>query len=336
MSLITLRQALDEAKKENYALGGFNINNMEQIQAIMEAAQETKSPTIIQVSNGARKYTNDNFLRHMVLAANELYPDIPIVLHQDHGNSFKTCVSAIKLGFTSVMIDGSLMEDGKTPSTFEYNVELTKKVVDYAHDRGVSVEGELGLIGGIEDGQGADGDPMTHLTDPDQAVEFVEKTGIDALAVAIGTSHGVYKFDKEPDDKVLIIDRISEINEKLPNTHLVMHGSSSVPQELLQAINKYGGEIKPTWGVPISEIQEGIKNGVRKVNVDTDSRLAMTAAIRQYMIKNPEGFDPRGYLKEAREMMKSLIIQKMKDFGQAGHSSDYTPQSLEDSIEFYK
>ncbi len=331
-----MRQLLDEAAAKGYGVGAFNVNNMEQIQAIMEAAKETASPVIVQASRGARKYTNDRFLYHLMMAAAELYPEISIVLHQDHGNSPETCKSAIEMGFTSVMMDGSLMPDGKTPSTFEYNVKVTSEVVKMAHDKGVSVEGELGCLGGIEDGHGTGGSGQEHLTDPDQAVEFVERTGVDALAVAIGTSHGAYKFSKKPDKSVLAMDRILEIHKRLPNCHLVMHGSSSVPKELQDLVNKYGGKIKPTFGVPIEEIQIGIKNGVRKINVDTDCRLAITGAIRQVFAESPEKFDPREYLGPAREAMKKVVSERMKAFGQAGHAGDFKPMSLEDMKKFYK
>jgi len=331
-----MRQVLDEAAKGGYGVGAFNVNNMEQIQAIMEAARETKSPVIVQASRGARSYTNDRFLYHLMIAATELYPELPIVLHQDHGNGPATCKSAIEMGFTSVMMDGSLMEDGKTPSTFDYNVKVTREVVEMAHERGVTVEGELGTLGGIEDGHGADVDPMSHLTDPDQAVEFVERTGIDALAVAIGTSHGAYKFSKKPTGEVLVMKRIEEIHQKLPNTHLVMHGSSSVPQELQDTINKYGGKIKPTFGVPVEEIQRGIRHGVRKINVDTDSRMAITGAIRKVFAEKPEDFDPRDYLKPAREAMKQVVKARMIAFGQAGHAGDYQPIPLSEMARRYK
>lgn len=321
MALVTLKQVLDAAHRGNYGVGGFNVNNMEQVQAIMEAARETDSPVILQASRGARKYANDRFLYHLMLAANELYADLPIVLHQDHG-TVDACKSAVDMGFTSVMIDGSLQEDGKTPASFEDNVKATREIVEYAHAKGVSVEGELGVIGGIEDEAGAGEMQSKFLTDPAQAVEFVEKTGVDALAVAIGTSHGVYKFSKEPDSSVLVMDRIVEIHKRLPNTHLVMHGSSSVPQELLQMINQYGGQIKPTFGVPLEEIKLGIQHGVRKINVDTDIRLAMTGAIRKYLVEHPEAFDPRDYLKAAREFTKQVLAERMKVFGQAGHAGD--------------
>jgi fructose-bisphosphate aldolase class II len=336
MPLVTMRQLLDEAAKGGYGVGAFNVNNMEQIQAIMEAARETKSPTIVQASRGARAYSNDNFLYHLMLAASELYPEIPMVLHLDHGNSFETCKSAIELGFTSVMMDGSLMPDGKTPSTFEYNVSETRKVVELAHSKGVTVEGEIGVLGGIEDGHGAGGTGLEHVTDPDQAVEFVEKTGLDALAIAIGTSHGAYKFSKKPDGSVLKMDLLIQIHKRLPTTHLVMHGSSSVPKDLQDIINQYGGKLKQTWGVPVEEIQLGIKNGVRKVNVDTDNRLAMTGAIRKVLWETPEKFDPRDYNKPARAAMQKVVAQRMTQFGQAGHAGDFKAKSLADYVEFYK
>ena len=286
MPLVSMRQLLDEAAKGGYGVGAFNVNNMEQIQAIMEAARETKSPVIIQASRGARAYSQDRFLYHLMIAATEVYPEIPIVLHLDHGNSVETCKSAIDMGFTSVMMDGSLMPDGKTPSSFEYNVEVTREVVEMAHAKGVTVEGEIGCLGGIEDGHGAGGDGLEHLTDPDQAVEFVKQTGLDALAIAIGTSHGAYKFSSKPTGETLKMERLIEIHKRLPNVHLVMHGSSSVPKDLQDIINQYGGKLKPTWGVPVEEIQLGIKNGVRKINVDTDNRLAITGAIRKVFAEN--------------------------------------------------
>ena len=328
MPLVSMRQLLDEASKGGYGVGAFNVNNMEQIQAIMAAATETKSPVIVQASRGARSYSQDNYLYHLMVAATELHPDIPIVLHQDHGNSPKTCESAIKMGFTSVMMDGSLMEDGKTPATFEYNVDVTRRVVEMAHAKGVTVEGEIGCLGGVEDGHGAGGDGSEHLTDPDQAEEFVKLTGVDALAIAIGTSHGAYKFNKKPDGEVLKMDLLIEIHRRLPNVHLVMHGSSSVPKELQDIINQYGGKLKPTWGVPVEEIQLGIRNGVRKINVDTDSRLAITGAIRKVFWEQPEEFDPRSYLKPAREAMKKVVAERMTQFGQAGHAGDYKPIPL--------
>ncbi len=309
MALVPLRTLLDHAAEHDYGVAAFNVNNMEQIQAIMEAARETDSPVIIQASRGARAYSQDAYLRHLMLAAAELYPDIPVCMHQDHGNSPATCQSAIDNGFTSVMMDGSLMDDGKTPASFEYNVDVTRKVVELAHPRNVSVEGELGCLGSLESGEGEQEDghgavgTLSHdqlLTDPDQAAEFVEATGVDALAVAIGTSHGAYKFTRKPTGEILAMDRIEAIHKKLPNTHLVMHGSSSVPQELQDIINKYGGNIRQTWGVPVEEIQRGIKSGVRKINVDTDNRLAMTGAIRKVFAESPEKFDPRDYMKPAR------------------------------------
>jgi fructose-bisphosphate aldolase, class II len=336
MPMVSMRQLLDEAAKGGYGVGAFNVNNMEQIQAIMEAARETQSPVIVQASRGARSYTNDRFLYHLMMAATEVYPEIPIALHQDHGNSPETCKSAIEMGFTSVMMDGSLMPDGKTPADFEYNVRVTREVVEMAHERGVTVEGELGCLGGIEDGHGSDADPLAHLTDPDQAVEFVERTGIDALAVAIGTSHGAYKFTKKPTGEVLVMSRIEEIHRKLPNTHMVMHGSSSVPQDLQDVINKYGGKMKQTFGVPVEEIQRGIKNGVRKINVDTDNRMAMTGAVRKVLTEKPEEFDLRAYMKPAREAMKEVVKARMIGFGQAGHARDYEPIPLPEIAKRYK
>ncbi|HVU79359.1 MAG TPA: class II fructose-bisphosphate aldolase [Gaiellaceae bacterium] len=327
MPLVSMRQLLDEAAAGDYGVGAFNVNNMEQIQAVMEAASETRSPVIIQASRGARSYTNDRFLIHLMQAATEVYPDVPVALHLDHGNEPATCFSAIEQGFTSVMMDGSLLADGKTPSDFEYNVKVTREVVERAHAAGVTVEGELGTLGGIEDGHGSG---EVHLTDPDQAVEFVERTGIDALAVAIGTSHGAYKFTKPPTGEVLAMHLIQEIHEKLPTTHLVMHGSSSVPKELVDEINAYGGEIKPTWGVPVEEIQLGIRHGVRKINVDTDARLAMTGAIRKVLAEDKGEFDPRKYLTPARAAMKEVYKARMTAFGQAGHAGDYSPRSLDE------
>jgi len=330
MSLVPLRVLLDHAAENDYGVAAFNVNNMEQIQAIMEAADETDSPVIIQASRGARKYSQDAYLRHLMLAAVELYPHIPVCMHQDHGNSVETCLSAIENGFTSVMMDGSLKEDGKTPADYAYNVQVTSEVEKLAHARGVSVEGELGCLGSLEtgmgdkeDGHGAEG-KLSHdqlLTDPDEAERFVAETNVDALAVAIGTSHGAYKFTRKPDGEVLAMNRIEEIHRRLPNCHLVMHGSSSVPQELQDVINQYGGAIKQTWGVPVEEIQRGIKHGVRKINVDTDNRLAITGAIRKVLAESPEKFDPRDYLKPAREAMKQVCIARMTAFGQAGHAS---------------
>lgn len=330
MPLVPLRVVLDHAAENSYGVAAFNVNNMEQIQAIMEAAKETDSPVIVQASRGARSYSQDNYLRHLMLAAAELYPNIPIVMHQDHGNSVETCMSAIENGFTSVMMDGSLEEDGKTPASYDYNVKVTAEVVRLAHAKGVSVEGELGCLGSLEtgmgdkeDGHGAEG-VLSHdqlLTDPEEAEQFVADTNCDALAVAIGTSHGAYKFTREPDGDVLAMDRIEEIHKRLPNCHLVMHGSSSVPKDLQDIINEFGGEIRPTWGVPVEEIQRGIKHGVRKINVDTDNRLAITGAIRKVLAESPEKFDPRDYLKPARTAMKQVCIDRMVAFGQAGHAS---------------
>jgi fructose-bisphosphate aldolase class II len=330
-----MRQLLDEAAKGGYGVGAFNVNDMEQIQAIMIAATETKSPVIVQASRGARKFAEDLYLFRLIQAAAELNPGIPIAMHQDHGNSFETCKSAIELGYTSVMMDGSLKEDGKTPSTFEENVEVTRKVVEYAHPRGVTVEGEIGVLGGIEDGHGAGGSGLEHVTDPDQAVEFAERTGVDALAIAIGTSHGAYKFNKKPDGSVLKMDLLIQIHKRLPHTHLVMHGSSSVPKDLQDIINKFGGKLKETWGVPVEEIQLGIKNGVRKINVDTDNRLAITGAIRKVFAETPDKFDPRDYLKPAREAMAKVVAQRMTQFGQAGHAGDYKQTPITEMAKGY-
>ncbi|WP_153555119.1 class II fructose-bisphosphate aldolase [Roseimaritima sediminicola] len=330
MALVPLRVVLDHAAENDYGVAAFNVNNMEQIQAIMEAAEETDSPVIIQASRGARAYSQDAYLRHLMLAAVELYPHIPIVMHQDHGNSPETCLSAIENGFTSVMMDGSLEADGQTPADYDYNVRVTAEVVKMAHARGVSVEGELGCLGSLESGEGEQEDghgavgELTRdqlLTDPDEAERFVAETGVDALAVAIGTSHGAYKFTKKPTGEVLAMDRIEAIHKKLPNTHLVMHGSSSVPQELQDIINKYGGSMKQTYGVPVEEIQRGIKSGVRKINVDTDCRMAITGAIRKVMVESPEKFDPRDFLKPARAAMKDVCVARMTAFGQAGNAA---------------
>jgi fructose-bisphosphate aldolase class II len=331
-----MRVLLDHAAQNGYGVGAFNVNDMEQIQAIMAAAEETQSPVIIQASRGARQYTNDAYLRHLMLAAVELHPSIPVAIHLDHGNSPDTCRSSIEQGFTSVMMDGSLHSDGKTIADFDYNVMVTSQVVEMAHPVGVSVEGELGALGGIEDGHGADVDPRAHLTDPDQAVEFVERTGVDALAVAIGTSHGAYKFKKKPDDNVLAMELIEEINERLPKTHLVMHGSSSLPQELRDEINKYGGNLKQSWGVPVEAIQRGIRHGVRKINVDSDNRLAMTGAIRKVFAETPEEFDPRKYLGPARAAMEEIVKARMIAFGQAGHAPSIPTVSLKEMAARYK
>lgn len=329
MSLIPLRVLLDHAAENDYGVAAFNVNNMEQIQSIMEAASEVDAPVIVQASRGARKYSQDAYLRHLMLAAVELYPQIPIVMHQDHGNSVETCMSAIENGFTSVMMDGSLEEDGKTPADYDYNVKVTAEVCRMAHDKNVSVEGELGCLGSLEtgegdkeDGHGAEGKLSQDqlLTDPNEAEQFVKDTGVDALAVAIGTSHGAYKFTRQPDGEILAMERIEEIHRRLPNCHLVMHGSSSVPQELQDIINTYGGNIRQTWGVPVEEIQRGIKHGVRKINVDTDNRLAITGAIRKVLQESPADFDPRSYLKPAREAMKQVCKDRMVAFGQGGQA----------------
>jgi fructose-bisphosphate aldolase class II len=332
MPLATLRQVLDEAAKGGYGVGAFNVNNMEQLQGIVDAAVETNSPVIVQASRGAINYAGPNYLRHLIIAASESAPEIPIVLHLDHGDKPETCYYAIELGFTSVMMDGSLLADGKTPADYDYNVRVTREVVEAAHAKGVSVEGELGTLGGIEDGHGSG---EVHLTDPDQAVDFVNQTGVDALAVAIGTSHGAYKFTKKPDGEVLAMHLIEEIHTKLPSTHLVMHGSSSVPASLVDRINAAGGKLEATFGVPVEEIQQGIRHGVRKVNVDTDGRLAMTAALRESLNAHPSEFDPRAFFKPAREGMKEVVAQRMNDFGAAGHAGDYTVISLAEMAERY-
>jgi fructose-bisphosphate aldolase class II len=325
-----MRQLLDHAAENGYGLPAFNVNNLEQVQAIMEAAAETNSPVIMQASAGARKYSGETFLKYLIQAAVDTYPQIPVVMHQDHGQSPKVCESAMNLGFSSVMMDGSLKEDGKTIAEYEYNVDVTQKVVNMAHKLGVTVEGELGCLGSLEtmmgdkeDGHGAEG-TMTRemlLTDPEQAADFVKKTQVDALAIAIGTSHGAYKFSRKPTGDILAIERIKEIHKRLPTTHLVMHGSSSVPQDLLAIIRENGGDMKETYGVPVEEIQEGIKHGVRKINIDTDIRLAMTAAIRKFMKDNPSKFDPREYLKPAREAAKLICKQRYEQFGCAGQAS---------------
>ena len=344
MPLVPMRLLLDHAAENGYGLAAFNVNNMEQIQSIMMAAKETNSPVIVQASRGARKYAEDLYLRNLMTAAAELYPQIPIAMHQDHGNSPETCASAIRMNFTSVMMDGSLKEDGTSPADYDYNVQVTREVVKLAHKVGVSVEGELGCLGSLEhgtgeqeDGHGATG-TLSHdqlLTDPDEAERFVKETGVDALAVAIGTSHGAYKFTRKPDGEVLAMSRIEEIHRKLPNCHLVMHGSSSVPQELQDIINKYGGKLKQTWGVPVEEIKRGIKSGVRKINVDTDNRLAITGAIRKVLAETPEKFDPRDYLKPARDAMKQVCIDRMVAFGQAGNASKIKPKSCAEMAAFY-
>ncbi len=337
MALISLRQMLDHAAEHTYGVPAFNVNNLEQVQAIMEAAAAVDAPVIMQASAGARKYTGEFFLRHLIEAAIETYPHIPIAMHQDHGQSPAVCESAMRLGFSSVMMDGSLREDGKSVADYEYNLEVTKKVVDSAHARGVSVEGELGCLGSLEtmegekeDGHGAEG-KMTRemlLTDPDQAADFVRRTQLDALAIAIGTSHGAYKFSRKPTGDILAIDRIKQIHARIPTTHLVMHGSSSVPQDLLDEIRKFGGQMKETYGVPVEEIQEAIKHGVRKINIDTDIRLAMTAAVRRFLAENPSKFDPREFLKPAREATKKICQQRYIEFGCQGMASKIAVQPL--------
>ena len=345
MSLVSMRQLLDHAAENGYGLPAFNVNNLEQVQAIMEAAAETDSPVIMQASAGARKYAGEAFLRHLIDAAVEAYPHIPVVMHQDHGQSPAICLGAIRSGFSSVMMDGSLMEDGKTPSSYEYNVDVTRKVVEMSHAIGVSVEGELGCLGsletgqaGEEDGVGAEGtlDHSQMLTDPDQAADFVKLTNVDALAIAIGTSHGAYKFTRKPTGDILAIERIKAINARIPNTHLVMHGSSSVPQELLEIIRQYGGDMKETYGVPVEEIVQGIKYGVRKINIDTDIRLAMTGAIRKFFVENPSKFDPREFLKPAREAAKLVCKARFEAFGTAGNASKIKPIGLDKIAASYK
>ena len=337
MPLVSMRQLLDHAAENGYGLPAFNVNNLEQVQAIMEAAAETDSPVIMQASAGARKYAGETFLKYLIQAAVDSYPHIPVVMHQDHGQSPGVCDSAMKLGFSSVMTDGSLEADGKTVASYEYNVDVTQQVVKLAHAIGVSVEGELGCLGSLEtmkgdkeDGHGAEG-TMTReqlLTDPDQAADFIKLTGADALAIAIGTSHGAYKFTRKPTGDILAIDRIKAIHARIPNTHLVMHGSSSVPQDLLKIIRDNGGEIKETYGVPVEEVQEGIKHGVRKINIDTDIRLAMTAAVRKFMNENKSHFDPRDFLKPARTAAKVICKQRYEQFGCAGQGSKIKPISL--------
>ncbi len=338
MPLVSMRQLLDHAAENAYGLPAFNVNNLEQVQAIMEAASEMDSPVIMQASAGARRYAGEAFLRHLIDAAVEAYPNIPIVMHQDHGQSPAICLSAMRSGFTSVMMDGSLLEDGKTPSSYDYNVDVSRKVVDMAHAIGVTVEAELGCLGsletgqaGEEDGVGAEGtlDHSQLLTDPDEAADFVKQTDCDALAIAIGTSHGAYKFTRKPTGDILAIDRVKAIHARIPNTHLVMHGSSSVPQDLLDIIRQYGGEMNETYGVPVEEIVEGIKHGVRKINIDTDIRLAMTGAIRKFMAENPSKFDPREYNKPAREAAKQVCKARYEAFGSAGQASRIKPVSLD-------
>jgi len=338
MALISMRQLLDYAAENDFGMPAFNVNNMEQVHAIMQAADETDSPVIMQGSAGARSYAGEPFLRHLIIAATEMYPHIPIVMHQDHGSEPAVCLRSIQSGFSSVMMDGSLMSDMKTPATYEYNVNVTRTVVEMAHAGGVSVEGELGCLGsletgemGEEDGHGAEGKLSMDqlLTDPEEAANFVKETGVDALAIAIGTSHGAYKFTRPPTGDILAISRIKEIHARIPNTHLVMHGSSSVPQDWLEIINTYGGAMGETYGVPVEEIQEGIKHGVRKVNIDTDLRMASTGAIRKHLAENKSNFDPRKFLKASTAAMKDICKARYEAFGCAGHAAKIKPMSLE-------
>jgi len=344
MALISMRQLLDHAAENGYGMPAFNVNNMEQVHAIMQAADASNSPVIMQGSAGARSYAGEPFLRHLISAAIEMYPHIPVVMHQDHGSEPAVCLRSIQSGFSSVMMDGSLMADMKTPASFEYNVEVTKEVVRMAHSGGVSVEGELGCLGsletgemGEEDGHGAEGklDLDMLLTSVEEAADFVKATGVDALAIAIGTSHGAYKFTKEPTGEILRIDRIKEINERIPNTHLVMHGSSSVPQDWLEIINNYGGDMGQTYGVPVEEIQEGIKNGVRKVNIDTDLRMASTGSVRKHLADNPANFDPRKFLKESTKAMMEICKARFESFGSAGNADKIKVVSLDDMVARY-
>jgi fructose-bisphosphate aldolase class II len=345
MALITMRQMLDHAAERGYGVPAFNVNNLEQMRAIMMAADQTDSPVIVQASAGARKYAGAPFLRHLILAAIEEFPHIPVCMHQDHGASPTVCQRSIQLGFSSVMMDGSLGEDGKTPMSYEYNVDVTKRTVEMAHGCGVSVEGELGVLGsletgqaGEEDGVGAEG-TLTHdqmLTDPEEAADFVKQTGVDALAIACGTSHGAYKFTRPPTGDILAIDQIKEIHKRIPDTHLVMHGSSSVPQEWLAIINEFGGEIPETYGVPVEQIVEGIKHGVRKVNIDTDLRLASTGAIRRFLAENPGEFDPRKYLAASVKAMTEICVARYEAFGTAGNASKITALSLDAMFDRYQ
>ena len=338
MALVSMRELLDHAAANGYGIPAFNVNNLEQVQAVMEAAKETGAPVILQASAGARKYAGEAFIKHLIQAAIEMYPEIPLVMHQDHGQNPAVCQGAIDLGFSSVMMDGSLEADGKTIASYDYNVDVTKKVTQMAHKVGVTVEGELGCLGSLEtmkgdkeDGHGTDA-TMTReqlLTDPEQAADFVKQTQIDALAIAIGTSHGPFKFTRKPTGDILAIDRIKEIHQRIPNTHLVMHGSSSVPQELLAIIRQYGGQIKETYGVPVEEIQEAIKHGVRKINIDTDIRLAMTGAVRKFMAENPEKFDAREWMKPAREAAKQVCKARYLQFGCEGQAAKIKGDSLQ-------
>ena len=345
MALISLRQLLDHAAEHGYGVPAFNVNNLEQMRAIMEAADQTNSPVIVQASAGARKYAGAPFLRHLILAAIEEFPHIPVCMHQDHGTSPAVCQRSIQLGFSSVMMDGSLEADGKTPASYQYNVDVTRRTVEMAHACGVSVEGELGCLGsletgeaGEEDGVGAAG-KLTHdqlLTDPEEAADFVAKTRVDALAIACGTSHGAYKFTRPPTGDILAIDRIKEIHARIPNTHLVMHGSSSVPQEWLAVINEFGGEIPETYGVPVEQICEGIRHGVRKVNIDTDLRLASTGAVRRFLAQNSSEFDPRKFLAVTTGAMKEICVARYEAFGTAGNAGKISPVSLDNMFQRYE
>ena len=344
MPIVSMRQLLDHAAENDYGVPAFNVNNLEQMRAIMEGASATDSPVIVQASAGARKYAGPTFLRHLILAAIEEFPHIPVVMHQDHGASPAVCQRSIQLGFSSVMMDGSLEEDQKTPATYDYNIEVTRQAVEMAHACGVSVEGELGCLGsletgeaGEEDGVGAEGSLSKEmlLTDPEQAADFVKRTEVDALAIAIGTSHGAYKFSRPPTGDILAIDRVKEIHARIPNTHLVMHGSSSVPQDLLARINEFGGEMPETYGVPVAEIQEGIRHGVRKVNIDTDLRLASTAAIREHLARNRSEFDPRKYLTDSMNAMKAVVVDRYQAFGTAGNAGKIKVVGLESMFERY-
>ena len=344
MARITLRQLLDHAAENGYAVPAFNISNMEQGLAIMSAASACNAPVILQASRGARAYANDRVLARLIDGLCETYPEIPVCMHLDHGNNLATCATAIQNGFTSVMMDGSLREDGKTPADYAYNRDITRQVVDMAHACGVSVEGELGVLGSLETGMGDQEDghgateKLSHdqlLTDPDEAVRFVNDTKVDALAIAMGTSHGAYKFTRKPDGNILAMHVIEEIHRRLPNTHLVMHGSSSVPQDLQDIINQYGGEMPQTWGVPVEEIQRGIKHGVRKINIDTDNRMAITGAIRKLFAEKPGEFDPRSYLKPAKEAMRKVCVQRFEEFGTAGHASSIKAIPLSEMAKRY-
>jgi fructose-bisphosphate aldolase class II len=345
MALVTLRQLLDHAAEHDYGVPAFNINNMEQGLAVLEAASSVDAPVIIQASRGARSYANDTMLAKMIEALVIMYPDIPIVMHQDHGNSEATCASAIRFGFSSVMMDGSLEADGKTPANYDYNVKVTKNVVDLSHWVGASVEGELGVLGSLEtgegekeDGHGAEG-KLSHdqlLTDPDQAVDFVRATKVDALAIAMGTSHGAYKFSRKPDGDILAMNVVEEIHRRLPNTHLVMHGSSSVPQPLQDAFNQFGGEMPQTWGVPVEEIVRGIRHGVRKVNIDTDCRLAMTAAFRKVALRTKSEFDPRKFLRPAMDALRDLCRERFEQFGTAGNAARIKVMPLPEMAKRYR